>query len=123
MAWVVDYFTSATGQSPFRRWRRGLTALQVAAVDAKIDSEVRPDGPGAASCTDHGDGLLSIPVHFRQVRLRVFYAADPATSTVWLLHGYDVAADPASERATREAAETEAARRILERAQQQRSAR
>jgi hypothetical protein len=57
------------------------------------------------------------------VRLRVYYTADNATSTVWLLHGYDIAADPARERAARETAETEVARRVLASWEQQRRAR
>jgi len=123
MAWVVDYFTDAAGRSPFREWRDALSDLAAAAVDAKIASDIRPDGPFAGSSTDHGADFFSVPVHFGGVRLRVYYTAEHATSTVWLLHGYDIAADPAPERAARETAETEAARRTLARWEQQRRAR
>jgi hypothetical protein len=123
MTWVVDYFTDAAERSPFRQWRGALSALAAAAVDAKIESDVRPDGPVAAGSTEHGGGLCSVPVHFGGVRLRVYYTADNATSTVWLLHGYDIAADPARERAARETAETEVARRVLASWEQQRRAR
>jgi DNA-binding XRE family transcriptional regulator len=94
-----------------------------AAVDAKIESDVSQDGPAAAGSTDHGAGLYSVAVHFGGVRLRVYYTAEDATSTVWLLHGYDVAADPARQRAARETAETEAARTVLARWERQRRAR
>ena len=55
--------------------------------------------------------------------MRVYYAAEHATSTVWLLHGYDVAADPGSERLARQVAETDMARKLLARWELQRQAR
>jgi len=73
--------------------------------------------------TDRGDGLFSVPVHLGGVRLRVYYTAESSISTVWLLHGYDIAADPASERAAREASETEVARGVLASRERQRRAR
>ena len=123
MTWVVDYFTDAAGRSPFRQWRGALSELAAAAVDAKIDSDVRPDGPAAAGGTDHGVGLFSVPVHFGGVRLRVYYTAHNAISTVSLLHGYDIATDPARERAARETAETEVAQGVLARWERQRQTR
>jgi hypothetical protein len=123
MAWMIDYHTDAAGRSPFRQWRSALSALEATAVDVKIESDIRPDGPAAVGSTDHSEGLVSVPVHFGGVRLRVYYTAEHATSTVWLLHGYDVAADPAQERAARETAETEQARRVRAMWEQQRRAR
>jgi hypothetical protein len=111
------------GQSDFRQWRAGLSALAAAAVDTKIECDIVPDGPAAVGSTDHGGGLCSVPVHFGGVRLRVYYAAEYATSTVWLLHGYDVAADPGSERLARQVAETDMARKLLARRELQREAR
>jgi hypothetical protein len=115
MAWVVDYFTDVAGRCPFRQWRAGLSALAVAAVDAKIECDIRADGPAAAGGMDHGNGLYSAAVHFGGVRLRVYYTAEHTTSTVWLLHGYDVAADPGTERLARQSAETAIARQALAR--------
>lgn len=123
MAWVVEYFTDVARRSPFQQWRADLSALASTAVDVKIEYDIRPDGPGAAGSMDHGDGLYSTAVHFGGVRLRVYYTADRTTSTVWLLHGYDVAADPGTERLARQAAETVIARQILGRWQLQRQAR
>jgi hypothetical protein len=93
------------------------------AVDVKIECDIEPDGAAAAGSTDHGDGLFSTPVHFAGVRLRVYYTADRATSTIWLVHGYDVTTDPGSARLARQVAETDIAREVLARWEQQRQAR
>ena len=72
--------------------------------------------------TDDGGGLYSVAVHPGGARLPVYCAAEHATSTVWLLHGYDVAAVPGRELLARQVAETDMARKVLARLEVQRRA-